>query len=170
MNEVKHITNFELRLKKVPVVGETLSCGKTIDHYQDCAIVARDLIGDKIQEHFIVFLLDFNKRVLGYQMVAVGKQEMVEIDLRILFRAAIQVGASYLICAHNHPTGYTQPSSMDVYTTNILQVAGDILGIVLLDHIIVSSTQETSLASLGLIKNNIERDKMLRKIFNPVKG
>lgn|SRR5574337_174710 len=164
MNEIKTITNFEMTLKEIDLSNLPFY-GKRINSINNVSDIARALIGDKVQEHFIIFLLDFEQKLLGYQTVAIGKQEMVDIDLRILFRAAVQVGASYIICAHNHPLGPVNPSNPDIRTTNLIQTIGDIIGIVLLDHIIVSQHNSTSLHASGLLRNKVERDTMLRKIF-----
>lgn len=166
MSEIKTITNFELRLKEVDVATQPEHYGKHLGYVHDVSSIACSLIGDKVQEHFIIFLLDFQQRLLGYQVVAMGKQETVDIDHRILFRAAIQVGASYIICAHNHPMGNVNPSQADIYTTRVIQTIGDILGIVLVDHIIVSGNKSTSLNATGFLRNRAERDVVLRQIFN----
>ncbi len=68
--------------------------------------------------------------------------------------AVISLGVAYaaaIIVAHNHPSGQTEPSHEDIEVTKRLQEAGKILGIVLLDHLIVSENKFTSLKEQGAL-------------------
>ncbi len=59
--------------------------------------------------------------------------------------------SSRLILAHNHPSGITNPSKEDLVTTERIKKAGDILGVPLLDHVILSKNNYTSLKEKGYI-------------------
>ncbi len=57
---------------------------------------------------------------------------------REVFKTAISRNANSAILAHNHPSGNVEPSSEDIKITERMRQAGDIIGIKLLDHIVVS--------------------------------
>ena len=147
---MKVINNYELRLREVPVEELPAFYGTRVMTTLDCAELARKIIGDRVQEHFLVFLLNLNQEVLGYQLVSMGTQDMCPVDMRVLFRAAIQVGAAFIVISHNHPMGVAQPSSQDLRVTDLVTLGGDVLGIPLLDHIIVSQKQVFSMKRAGM--------------------
>jgi DNA repair protein RadC len=73
-------------------------------------------------------------------------------DVRIILQAAIKANASGIIVCHNHPSGNIQPSESDTRLTHKIREAGNIMDIVLLDHLIVA-TENTyySFADNGLL-------------------
>ena len=70
---------------------------------------------------------------------------------REVYRDAILDSAHSIICVHNHPSGGLSPSNQDIQVTKQLKGAGEIIGISLLDHVIVSKTGIQSMRSLGYI-------------------
>ena len=70
---------------------------------------------------------------------------------REVFRGAIMDNAHSIICVHNHPSGSLEPSSADITVTKQLKEAGDIIGIGLLDHVIISKNGIQGLRSLGYV-------------------
>ncbi len=108
-------------------------------------------IGHEKQEHFI--LLFFNtKGQLITHTVSKGILDASIIHPREVFKPAIDHRASYVIIAHNHPSGDPTPSEADILSTHKLVQTGKIIGIPLVDHIIVSSTRYISLKQLGHIR------------------
>lgn len=67
------------------------------------------------------------------------------VHLREVYKSAILSNSFALIVAHNHPAGSLKPSAEDIETTKTLIKAGQILGVSLLDHIVVSSKGSTSI-------------------------
>ena len=100
----------------------------------------------ELREEFIVLYLNASHAVLGWTKIATGGISHVFIDPRLVFGIAVQVAASAIIVAHNHPTGNLSPSPDDRATTNKLKQAGEILGIRLLDHLIITKDQFYSFA------------------------
>ncbi len=73
------------------------------------------------------------------ETVAVGSLNCASVLPRDILYPAILNNSSFVILAHNHPSGDCTPSMEDVqFTKNIYQVL-DLVGINLLDHIVVSS-------------------------------
>ena len=97
----------------------------------------QDLAGSK-KEAFVVFLLDSNNGVIASEIVAVGTLNSALIHPREVFKLAITRSANSVILVHNHPSGNLEPSNEDREVTRRLAEAGDVLGIKLLDHLIIS--------------------------------
>jgi len=91
------------------------------------------------QEHFSILALDSKLNLIGFKILFSGGQTSSQVDLKILFRNAILLGAVKTILAHNHPSLDPTPSIEDVNITNLIVDAGNILDIKVLDHIILGS-------------------------------
>ena len=96
-----------------------------------------DLI-DLDREAIYSLFLDARNKILGIEEVSVGTLNSTLVHPREVFKGAILIGAAGLIIAHNHPSGDVEPSTEDIELTKRLSRAGDIIGVELLDHVIVS--------------------------------
>jgi DNA repair protein RadC len=91
------------------------------------------------REHFAALFVNGQHQVTGAHVVAIGAQHMIaSVDLRALFRAALAACASAVILGHNHPSGDPSPSPEDIATTKHIALAGKILSVPVLDHVIVT--------------------------------
>lgn len=99
------------------------------------------------RENFYAVHLNIRGAVLGYEVVAVGGLDAVEVAPRELFRAAILSGAAAIILAHNHPSGETKHSSADLELVKRMKAAGEILGIEVLDSIVLGEHGYSSLTN-----------------------
>ncbi len=88
------------------------------------------------QEKFSALYLDTKKNVIKFKTLFKGTLDKTTVHPREVFKEALLVSASAVICMHNHPSGDTTPSIEDVEITNSLISSGDMLGIKLLDHMI----------------------------------
>lgn len=103
------------------------------------------------QEIFLVVALDSRNAVLDEIEVARGCLTNVEVHPREVFRPLIRRAAAAAVVAHNHPSGDLRASDEDVGLTHRLHAAGQIVGIPLLDHVVISGTGYLSLFEvLGL--------------------
>jgi DNA repair protein RadC len=100
------------------------------------------------EEHFVSFHLDAKNQVIGYQIVSHGTLTASLVHPREVFKAALLANSNAIIVAHNHPAGSLKASAEDISTTEILIKAGDILGVKVLDHIIVSHNGCVSLREM----------------------
>jgi len=98
----------------------------------------KDKIGDKKQEYFYCVYLDNQKRVIDEKLLFIGTINYSVVHPREIFKEAYLLGASAIICVHNHPGGNPLPSKQDMEVTNNLADVGKILGIKVVDHIIIS--------------------------------
>jgi len=96
---------------------------------------------DRDKEHFWVVGLN-TKNVIQYvDLCSLGILNRSLVHPREVFRLAIMKGVSSIIVAHNHPSGEVTPSADDHEVTIDLKKAGEVVGITLLDHIIISAEE-----------------------------
>lgn len=91
------------------------------------------------QEVLVVLLLDSHRRLIRKCRVAQGTVGHLVTHPRDVFREAITTNASAVILAHNHPSGDPTPSRQDRELTRVLTQAGDILRIILADHVVIGA-------------------------------
>ncbi len=101
-------------------------------------------IRDKKQEYFVCLTLDGANRLINKHVVTIGTLTASLVHPREVFALAIEDRAASIIVAHNHPSGSLTVSEADKGVTKRLNDAGDILGIDVIDHIIVSALNYVS--------------------------
>lgn len=97
-----------------------------------------DFIVSKPQEYLVALNLDGRNRAMSKKTVTIGLIDQSLVHPREIFTDAIKEMAASIILVHNHPSGDLEPSMDDIKTTEKIRKAGELLGIPLLDHIIVS--------------------------------
>lgn len=90
------------------------------------------------KEVFVAFYLDTRNRIISREILSIGTLNCAVVHPREAFRTAIIRNAHSVIIAHNHPSGSLKPSDEDTKITQQLRDAGEIIGIKLLDHVIVT--------------------------------
>lgn len=111
--------------------------GKIVLSDEDVVSLLQDIRHNR-QECFAVITLDSMQRVIKRRIVSIGTLNASLVHPREVFADAITDRAAAIIVAHNHPGGSLEPSGPDIVTTKRLRAAGELLGIKLLDHIIVT--------------------------------
>ncbi|HSX00817.1 MAG TPA: DNA repair protein RadC [Candidatus Saccharimonas sp.] len=102
-------------------------------------VLARlDDMRGKQQEYLVTLSLDGGQRLIAQRTITIGTLDAVLAHPREVFADAIVDRAACLIVAHNHPSGELQPSAQDITLTQQLAAAGQLLGVPLRDHIIVT--------------------------------
>ncbi|HUS26757.1 MAG TPA: DNA repair protein RadC [Nevskiaceae bacterium] len=101
-------------------------------------------IRTKQQEYFICLSLDGGQRLVAQRTITIGTLDSVIAHPREVFTDAIADRAASVIVAHNHPSGDATPTQKDITLTQQLAAAGQLLGITLRDHIIISKTDNFS--------------------------
>lgn len=91
-------------------------------------------------EKFWVACLNRKNRLKKLVEVTSGTATSSLAHPREVFRAAIQYGATAVVCIHNHPSGDPGPSAADVQVTRQLRDAAKAVDIELLDHVIIGMT------------------------------
>lgn len=112
-----------------------------IDTAEKASVLIRKAIGKKFINHheeFWIILLDQGLNVLGISKAFQGGLGATSIDLKILFQYVIKANASAVVLLHNHPSNTLKPSESDINVTDRIRKAGDLLGVKVCDHIILS--------------------------------
>ncbi len=102
-------------------------------------------------ERFGVLLLDQKQRVIRSEIVSIGTIEANITHPRDVFRIAIAASASHVVLFHNHPSGDPLPSPADRMMTRRMQLAGEMIGIDVIDHIILGSGTFFSFRQEGVV-------------------
>lgn len=95
-------------------------------------------IRDKKQEYFVCLTLDGANRLIAKRVITIGTLTSSLVHPREVFADAITDRAASIIVAHNHPSGSLNPSTADLEVTERLRESGQLLGITLLDHFIIT--------------------------------
>lgn len=103
-------------------------------------------IRDKKQEYFVCLTLDGANRLIAKRTITIGTLTASLVHPREVFADAITDRAASIIVAHNHPSGSLEPSRADMDVTDRLREAGDLLGVKLIDHIVVTKDSYSSIA------------------------
>jgi DNA repair protein RadC len=111
----------------------------------------RERLRGLAEEQFRVLYLNRRNALLEDALVAQGSVDAVQPSLRNIVARALQVNASALIAAHNHPSGAAEPSESDRLLTQDLITASRPLGLKVLDHVIVGEEATFSFADSGLL-------------------
>jgi DNA repair protein RadC len=103
----------------------------------------------KKQEHFVCISLNGASEVIECRVVTVGLLDANQVHPREVFSDPIADRAAAVLVAHNHPSGTLEPSPEDLALTRRIVKAGDLLGIRVLDHLIVTAEGFLSLKEAG---------------------
>jgi len=102
-------------------------------------------IKDKKQEYFVMLTLDGARRLINCRTITIGTLMSSLVHPREVFAPAIEDRAASIIIGHNHPSGMLDASEQDKDVTRRIRLAGELLGIMLDDHIIVAGDSYTSI-------------------------
>jgi DNA repair protein RadC len=127
--------------------GEEPKISTAEDIYKECKEIL-----NMSKEVMVAFYLDTKSKVMAREIISVGILNASLIHPREVFRSAIFCNANSIIIAHNHPSDDHTPSGSDTEVTKLLFKAGELLGIELLDHVVVSTSGYTSSKEAGLMK------------------
>lgn len=97
------------------------------------------------REYFISINLDAKGRPISYHVAGIGSVRAVHFPVDGVFKVALLQNAVSIIICHNHPSGNLEPSEEDIDATKLLVAAGDMLGIRVLDHFILTPYDYVSL-------------------------
>ncbi len=127
---------FELGRRRELEAGQEQ---KSFTTSHDMYLYLKPLIGYLEHEEFWVVYLNNSNKILSSAKISSGGLTCTVVDVRMIFKQALQLSAVAIILAHNHPSGNVNPSKQDFDITKKIALAGKQLDITVLDHIIVSS-------------------------------
>lgn len=111
-----------------------------IKNSKDLFLYIAPFIIDLPTEEFWTIYLNQRGKVVWRQRIGVGGLTQTTVDVRVVFKGALEHNAVALVVAHNHPSGNLEPSQADKNLTKRIAEAGEILNIKLMDHVIVGIT------------------------------
>lgn len=135
------------RRRAAQEVPEKIQITQSSDIYK----VLQPFLSDLQTEEFWVIFLNQNNRLIGKSKLSSGGINQSVVDVRILFKAALDHFATGIVIAHNHPSGNLKPSQEDLKITKQISEAGTLLNIQLLDHLIISQNSFLSFADENLL-------------------
>ncbi len=128
-------------VKDAPVLN---NWERLMDYLQ--AAIAREPI-----EQFRVLFLDTRNRLIADEAQARGTVNHTPVYPREVVRRALELGATAMILAHNHPSGDPSPSRADIEMTQAIREAAKALEITIHDHIIVGNGKHLSFKREGFL-------------------
>lgn len=121
--------------------------GGSIDVYQ----LLKPEIADLPYEEFWVIYLNQAQKIIEKMPLSKGGITGTVVDIRLIFKRAIEIYATGLVLSHNHPSGNLKPSDEDKKITKKLQQAGELMQINVIDHIIISTEGYFSFADNNML-------------------
>ncbi|TXD54282.1 MULTISPECIES: RadC family protein [unclassified Polaribacter] len=118
---------------------------------KDVFNLMQPIIGDLEHEEFWVLFLNNSNKVLSKSQISKGGLTATIVDVRLLFKRALELASVGVIVCHNHPSGKLEPSNADKQITQKIKLAGVTLDIKLLDHLIVTQKAYFSFADEGIM-------------------
>lgn len=127
------LASFELAKRSLKS-EEPIKFKNTADMYN---YIKNDFLYE-LQEKFIILLFDKQFKLIKKCELFKGTIDAVNVYPREIFKEALKENASFIVLAHNHPGGEVTPSKKDDETTKILVKNGQLIGIKVVDHLIVT--------------------------------
>ncbi|WP_445732510.1 RadC family protein [Mariniflexile sp.] len=131
--------------------GEEALEKKKISSSKSVFELMQPIIGELQHEEFWIIYLNNSNKVIQKSQLSKGGITGTLVDVRLVLKTALEVGATGLILAHNHPSGTLKPSEADKQITNKLKIAAQSLDIKVLDHLIITENAYFSFADEAVL-------------------
>jgi DNA repair protein RadC len=112
--------------------------------------IMQPLIGELLHEEFWVLFLNNSNKVIYKTQISKGGITGTVVDIRIVFKLALEHNATSVILSHNHPSGKLSVSEADKHITRKIKAAGQSLDIQVLDHVIITDKSYYSFVDGGI--------------------
>ncbi|MGB1307672.1 MAG: RadC family protein [Oceanihabitans sp.] len=109
------------------------------------------IIGELPHEEFWILYLNNSNKIIQKNLLSKGGITGTMVDVRLVLKNALEVGAVGLILAHNHPSGALKPSQADKNITQKLKIAANSIDIKVLDHLIITENAYFSFADQAIL-------------------
>ena len=147
------MNDYEVPIHRVMLVKEgKLMASPQLRNSDTTVALVRPLCDQLDREAFWVIALDTKNKLIGVNQVSVGTLNQNIVHPREIFKYLALCSAAAFIAVHNHPSGDPTPSIEDERITSRLKLAGNIMGIKMLDHIVVGETGYYSFANAGRLE------------------
>jgi DNA repair protein RadC len=126
---------------------DLLKIGSSVSVFE----LMQPILGELPHEEFWIIYLNNSNKVLQKSQLSKGGITGTLVDVRLVLKKALELGATGLILVHNHPSGTLKPSEADKQITKKLKLAGLSLDIKILDHLIITEKAYFSFADEALL-------------------
>jgi len=133
------------------LVGSEIKERTAIQSWKALLSYCRATMSYNKTEQFRIFFLDKKQKIISDEQQQQGTVDHTPVYPREVVKRALELGASSIILAHNHPSGDPRPSKADVEMTKQIMQAAAPLGIMIHDHVIIGGKEHYSFAANGLI-------------------
>lgn len=160
VDELKNVRGIgevkAVRLKCISEIAKRMSAQKAFsslecDSAEAVASCYMEMLRHEDKERVILLCLNNRLRLIKEVLLSIGTVNFAAISPRDVFMHALKCGACNLILIHNHPAGDPTPSSADISITNKICKSGEMLDVILRDHIIIGDKSYCSLRERGLL-------------------
>lgn len=138
---------FELARRK----GSSLGARPTVKSAKEVYEHFRPLLLDLYREEFWILCLNRRLQILHTMQISKGGLSATMVDVRLVFKTALEHFSTSILLCHNHPSGQLQPSSQDIQLTRKIKSAGEFLDIEIADHLIFTNHGYYSFAENGIL-------------------
>lgn len=143
-------------LKTVQAASLRLALGEVMDRpvltsWDKLVKYCRASMAYEKSEQFRILFLNKKNVLIADEVQQQGTVDHTPVYPREVMRRALELGATAIIMVHNHPSGDPSPSRADIEMTKEVKEAGEKLGIVVHDHVIVSKSGNNSFKTMGLL-------------------
>mgnify|MGYP001251445562 CR=1 FL=1 len=146
ITELKLVQAAALRLMKGGLFDKPI-----LSSWQNVLDYLKAVQGFEAREQFRILFLDKKNRLIADEVQGQGTVDHTPVYVREVVKRALELSASALLLAHNHPSGDPAPSRADIEMTKLIVDAAKPLGITVHDHVIVGKSAHTSFKALRLI-------------------
>lgn len=113
---------------------------------KDVYHLLQPVLGELEHEEFWILFLNNSNKVLHKAQMSKGGITGTLVDVRLVMKQALELGAVAIILAHNHPSGTLRPSAADKQITQKIKLASETLDVKVLDHLIITQKSYFSFA------------------------
>mgnify|MGYP000026423358 CR=1 FL=1 len=143
---LKTVQAAALRLSREEVLNQPV-----LSSWNKLIAYCRASMGFEKNERFRILFLNRQNVLTADEIQQTGTVDHTPVYPREVVKRALELGATAVIMVHNHPSGDPSPSKEDIEITRRLTKAGEILGIQVLDHLILTDTDFLSFKERGLL-------------------
>lgn len=144
--QIKALVEFAIRFSKPSSIKKNLITSPEI-----VASILMNELKDETQEFIKTLILNTQNELMRIVTITKGSSNSSYVEIKDIFKDAIKSNASKIILVHNHPSGQVDPSEADIALTERVKIAGELLSIELVDHIIIGNGVFTSLKRKNLM-------------------
>lgn len=123
---------------------------RTIPDASVAAALFAPLAEGRSERAMVAYLAD-EARLLGLRLLPPGDGHEVVLPFRLIVAEALELGATGMVLAHNHPSGDARPSEADLAITRRLARTLSEVDVRLIDHLVLAGAETTSFRALGLL-------------------